>query len=46
MRDYDSDHPKIIKLAEKLGINSEKKEKKLPKSVSSGFKNVLKFLNY
>ncbi|AAL95477.1 cysteine protease [Fusobacterium nucleatum subsp. nucleatum ATCC 23726] len=33
MRDYGSDHPKILKLAEKLGIETDKKEEKLPKSV-------------
>ena len=33
MRDYGSDHPKIMKLAEKLGIENDKKEEKLPKSV-------------
>ena len=30
MRDYGSDHPKIMKLAEKLGIENDKKEEKLP----------------
>lgn len=33
MRDYGSDHPSILKLAEKLGIDPENGEPKLPKSI-------------
>ena len=42
MRDYGSDHPKIMKLAEKLGIENDKKEKDAKTKIEKRNTNIIK----